>query len=172
MFNYKQTYIHIHVCIIDVKIKYNFVYTTCKRHKPGLRHWWESLAVLHQNIFGQFAGTRRMDDTEVYIVVARQKALADELTKLKINFKKDGLGRKTSKYKSDRLQRLEAIWQEFVTTISESSSTSKRIHHMSLGTYQKGFILLIAILRLCWKRFRPMKIRILSHQPQGSWCGG
>ena len=87
-----------------------------------------------------------MDDTEVYIVVARQKALADELTKLKINFKKDGLGRKTSKYKSDRLQRLEAIWQEFVTTISESSSTSKRIHHMSLGTYQKGFILLIAIL--------------------------
>lgn len=45
-----------------------------------------------------------MDETDVIIIVVKQKALAEELEKLRINFSKDSPTRKTQKYKDERLK--------------------------------------------------------------------
>lgn len=79
-----------------------------------------------------------LDETEVFIIVAKQKTLAEEIDNLNRNFGKDSASRKTQRYKEERLQRLSELWSEFDSNHKKIVSTVKKdTPYMQRDTYNR-----------------------------------
>ncbi|XP_055912786.1 uncharacterized protein LOC129946567 [Eupeodes corollae] len=79
-----------------------------------------------------------LDETEVFIIVAKQKTLAEDIETLNRNVGKDSASRKTLRYKEERLQRLSALWSEFDSNHQKIVSTVKKdTPYMQRDTYNR-----------------------------------
>ncbi|XP_055840984.1 uncharacterized protein LOC129908495 [Episyrphus balteatus] len=79
-----------------------------------------------------------MEEMQVFTIVARQKAITEEVQRLKTNISKDGSDRKTAEYKTKKLRALEELWVEFATNHEKIKAYVKAdTPYVQANTYEK-----------------------------------